>query len=264
MQLAELYEYRELLAFLIWRDVKIRYKQTAIGAVWAILQPLLHALVFTLLFHRVAGISSGGVDYTLFSYAGLVVWTFHAQGLALGSNSLVASANVITKVYFPRILLPLSSVLAGLLDLAIAASLVGVLMASNGVPLTWRVTTVPVILALAVAVTIGSVLWLSALNVMYRDVRFVVPFLVQIWLFVSPVIYPMEVLEPHLGRVGAPTWIFGLNPMVGVVEGFRWAVLGSDLDIVAYLVPGALAASVLLVTGVAFFHRVQRIVADVA
>ena len=226
-RLREVWAYRELLYFLVWRDVKVRYKQTVLGAAWAILQPLATAAVFTIFFGRLAGIPSDGLPYPLFAYAGLLVWTFFAQGLAQSSASVVGSANLITKVYFPRLVIPFSAVLSGLLDLAIATPLLVVMMAYYRVWPGAAIVAAPFVLALALLAVTGVGLWLSALNVEYRDVRFVVPFLVQLWLFVTPVIYPASVVTPRLERLGLPGWVLGLNPMAGVVEGVRWATLGS-------------------------------------
>ena len=189
---------RELLQFLVWRDVKIRYKQTLLGAAWAILQPVLAALVFTLFFGTIAGISSDGVPYALFSFAGMVLWTFFAQGLSLSSNSLVGSSHLITKVYFPRLMVPVASVTAGLLDLAVSSTVLLVVVGLSGVGLSPRLLAAPIPVLLTLATAVGAGLWLSALNVKYRDVRFVVPFLIQMWLFLTPVIYPSSTVIPRL------------------------------------------------------------------
>jgi lipopolysaccharide transport system permease protein len=261
--LRDLWSYRELLYFLIWRDVKVRYKQTVLGAAWAILEPLLTALVFTLFFGRLAGIPSEGLPYPLFAYTGLLAWTFFAQGLTQSAASLVGSANLITKVYFPRLVIPLSSVLAGLVDLAVALPVLGVFLLwyrhSPGAELLFF----PLFLLLALLTAAGVGVWLAALNVEYRDVRYVVPFLVQLWLFVTPVIYPVSVVVRQLERLGLPGWLAGVNPMAGVVEGFRWSLLGAPP-----LAPGLLAASVaaaalVAVTGALYFRRVERSFADV-
>lgn len=263
LDLNDVWAYRELLAFLVWRDLKIRYKQTILGVLWAFLQPMFTALVFTLLFGRVAGISSDGMPYVLFSYTGLVLWTFFSQGVTQSSNSLVNSAHIITKVYFPRIFLPSSSILAGLVDLAIAGSLVFLFAAVLEFPLALRfgVMAASVTLALVVAMSVG--LWLSALNALYRDVRFVVPFLIQIWMFLTPVIYPVSEIAPRLENLGLPAWIFGLNPLTGAVEGFRWAFLGGQTNPTSYLAVGWMIAAVLLITGLLFFRRTEARFADV-
>jgi lipopolysaccharide transport system permease protein len=263
LRAAELWAYRELLQFLIWRDVKIRYKQTLLGAAWAILQPLLAAAVFTLFFGRIAGIASDGAPYAAFSFTGMVLWTFFAQGLSLASNSLVGSSHLITKVYFPRLMVPVASVTAGLLDLAIALAVLLAIIVASGLGVSLRLLAVPVPAALALVTAVGAGLWLSALNVKYRDVRFVVPFLVQMWLFVSPVIYPASAVVPRLEAAGLPGWLYGLNPMAGAVEAFRWAALGVDTHPWPLLAVSAASALVLLATGAAYFRSVERFFADV-
>ncbi len=263
LRLADVWAYRELLYFLVWRDVKVRYKQTIFGAAWAIMQPLAAAAVFTIFFGRLAGIPSDGVPYPLFAYAGLLTWTFFAQGLSQASASVVGSANLITKVYFPRLVIPLSAVLSGLLDMAVASPILVVLMACYKVWPGRGVLAVPLVLLLALLAVTGVGLWLSALNVEYRDVRFVVPFLVQLWLFVTPVIYPASVVTPRLERLGVPGWALGLNPMTGVVEGFRWAVLNRGTLPVALMTASGAVAAVLCVTGAFYFRNVERGFADV-
>jgi len=261
--LRDLWSYRELLYFLVWRDVKVRYKQTVLGAAWAILQPLLTALVFTLFFGRLAGMPSDGLPYPLFAYTGLLAWTFFAQGLTQSAASLVGSANLITKVYFPRLVIPLSSVLAGLVDLAVAFPVLGVFLAWYRHRPGAELVFFPLFLLLALVTSAGFGMWLAALNVEYRDVRYVVPFLVQLWLVVTPVIYPASAVVRQLERLGLPGWLAGLNPMAGVVEGFRWSLLGAPP-----LAPGLLAVSVAVaaavaVTGLLYFRRVERSFADV-
>jgi lipopolysaccharide transport system permease protein len=263
MRLRELWSYRELLFFLVWRDIKIRYKQTLLGAAWAILQPLLTAAVFTLFFGTIAGIRSDGVPYHLFSFAGLVLWTFFAQGLALSSNSLVGSSHLITKVYFPRAMVPVAAVVAGLLDLLIATAVLLVMMPLFGAMPGPRLLLLPVPVLLAVATAIGAGLWLSALNVKFRDVRFVVPFMIQMWLFLTPVIYPASEIAPRLERIGLPAWLLGLNPMTGAVECFRWAVLALDTDPLPLLLSSSGSCLLLLVSGVLYFRSVERFFADV-
>lgn len=263
LELRELWEYRELLYFLVWRDLKVRYKQTVLGATWAILQPLATAAVFTIFFGRLAGIGSDGLAYPLFSYAGLVVWTFFAQGVTLSSASLLGSASLITKVYFPRLLVPLSTIVASLVDLAVAFPMLIVMMAYYRVYPTVALIAVPLLVLLAFAASAGAGLWLSALCVEYRDVRHVVPFFVQIWLFVTPVIYPASRLAPALRRLRLPFWIIGLNPMAGVVEGFRRALLGTGTDVGGLVATSALTATALLVSGVVYFRSVERSFADV-
>jgi lipopolysaccharide transport system permease protein len=263
LNLRELLHYHELLYFLVWRDVKVRYKQTVLGAAWAILQPLMTAAVFTIFFGRLAGIASDGLPYPLFSYCGLLMWTFFAQGLSQSANSVVVSAQLITKVYFPRLVIPIAAVLSGLVDFAVALPVLAVLMWHYG---TWpglAVVTVPLLALLALVVATGVGLWLSALNVEYRDVRYVVPFLVQLWLFVTPVIYPASVLAPRLQRLGLPSWLWGINPMAGVVEGFRWAMLDAPTSPGALITASAVTGFALLASGAWYFRRVERRFADV-
>jgi lipopolysaccharide transport system permease protein len=263
LRLAELWAYRELLYFLVWRDVKVRYKQTVLGAAWAILQPLLTAVVFTLFFGRLAGIPSDGMPYPLFSYVGLLAWTFFAQGLTQSSASVVGSAQLITKVYFPRLVIPVAAVLSGFVDLAVAFPVVFVMMWHYGVWPGLAVLVLPCLALLGLVAAVGVGLWLSALNVKYRDVRYVVPFLVQIWLFVTPVIYPASTVAAYLKRWGIPAWILGLNPMAGVVEGFRWALLGAPTGPGPLIASSAVTGLVLLVSGTLYFRSVERSFADV-
>lgn len=255
--LAGLWEFRELLFFLVWRDVKVRYKQTALGALWAILQPVLTMVVFNLFFHRLAQVpSEPGIPYPIFAYAGLLPWQYFSTALAASSNSLLNSAALIRKVYFPRATVPVASALAGLVDFCFAFLVYLGLMAWYRTPPTPATLLLPLFLLLAVATAVGVGLWLSALSVQYRDVRYVVPFLAQFWMFATPVAYPSSLLsEP---------WrtIYGLNPMVGVVEGFRWALLGTDPPRATILVSAAVTLS-LLVSGLLFFQRTERRFADV-
>lgn len=260
--LGELVEYHELLYFLVWRDIKVRYKQSVLGAAWAILQPLMTMIVFTIFFNRMAGIGSGDVPYPLFSYAGLLPWTFFAQGLTQSSNSLVGSANLIRKVYFPRVVVPIASILSGAVDFALAFI---VLVAMMGYYAVWPTATIvwlPLFALLAFVTALGVGLWMAALNVEYRDVRYVVPFVIQLWLFVTPVIYPAAAVVAKLESSGLPGWLYGLNPMAGVVEGFRWALFGGSAP-AALLLTSALSAVVLLAGGALYFWRVEETFADV-
>lgn len=263
LRLGELWQYRELLYFLVWRDIKVRYKQTVLGAAWAILQPLLTAVVFTIFFGRLAGIGSDGVPYPLFSFTGLVVWTFFAQGLQQSAASIVGSSNLITKVYFPRLIIPLASVLAGLLDLAVTLPVLVVMLVYYRVWPGLATLALPLVLLLALAAVTGVGLWLSALNVKYRDVRYVAPFLVQIWLFVTPVIYPASAVLPRLEKIGLPGWVLGLNPMAGAVEGFRWVVLRPASAPIGLVLASAAVAAALCASGALYFRHVERSFADV-
>ena len=255
--LRELWAYRELLYFLTWRDIKVRYKQTVLGASWAIIQPLFTMLVFSLFFGRLAGMPSDGVPYPLFSFTALVPWSFFSNGLTQSANSVVASQNLVTKVYFPRMAIPIATVLSALVDLAIACVVLAGLMTYYGVVPSWRALAVVPLLALAFATALGVGLWLSALNVRFRDVRYMVPFLTQIWLFATPIAYPSSLLSEPWRTV------YGINPMAGVVEGFRWALLGSGPAPGGMLLVSVLVTLVVLVGGALHFRRVERTFADV-
>ena len=257
LKLTELWAYRELVYFLTWRDIKVRYKQTALGAAWAILQPLLTMLVFSIFFGRLAKVPSDGLPYPIFVLAGLVPWTFFAYGLNQSANSLVGSANLIKKIYFPRLAVPISSILSGAVDFLFALLLMGVMMLRYGVSPHWQALWVLPYILLAFVTPLGIGLWLSALNVEYRDVRYVVPFLVQFWMYATPIMYPSS-LVPEPWR----TW-YGLNPMAGVVEGFRWALLGAKTQPGPMALVSAGAALLLLVTGAFYFRRMEKTFADV-
>jgi lipopolysaccharide transport system permease protein len=255
--LRELWAYRELLGFFVWRDVKIRYKQTAIGVAWALLQPFLTMLLFSLIFGRLAKLPTNGLPYPVFYYSALLPWSYFASGLQNATNVMVEQQRLITKVYFPRLVLPLSAVLSGLIDFAVAFAMLIALMAYYHIIPGSAVLFLPGFLLLAILTALGFGFWLSAFNAMYRDVRYVVPFLVQFWMFVSPVAYSSS-LVPERWR-----WIYGLNPMAGVIEGFRWALTGHAAA------PGPLFAAsgggVLLVLfgGLLYFRRIEGTVADI-
>jgi lipopolysaccharide transport system permease protein len=258
LKLRELSEYREVLYFLIWRDIKVRYRQTLIGATWAIIQPLLTMVVFAVFFGRLAKMPSDGLPYPLFAFTALVPWTFFARALAQCSESLVANQHLITKVYIPRLLLPLARVLGGLPDLGLSfVTLLGMVWWYQHLPGLVAVVWVPALVLLAMATALGVGLWLSALNVEYRDIQHVVPFLIQLWLFATPIAYPSSLLSEPWRTV------YALNPMVGVVEGFRWALLGGASPPLAILAASALATLIMLITGAFFFRRVERSFADV-
>jgi len=257
VDLAELCRYRELLAFYALRDIKVRYKQTVLGASWAILQPVLTMVVFTIFFGRLAAIPSGDVPYPIFAYCALLPWHLFAYALTHSSNSLVDNAHTLKKVYFPRLIVPLASVLTGLVDFAIASLVLVALMVFYGIVPGWPVLLVPFFTLLAVTAALAVGVWLSALNIKYRDVRYTVPFLAQLWLFVTPVAYPSS-LVPERWQT-----LYGMNPMAGVVEGFRWALLG-EAPPGPMLLASVTATTLLLTTGVFYFRRAERSFADVA
>ena len=257
LRLAELWKYRELLYFLTWRDVKVRYKQTALGASWAIIQPVLTMVVFSLFFGRLAKVPSDGVPYPIFSYTALVPWTFFANGLTQSSNSLVGSSNLITKVYFPRLAIPIATILSALVDFVLAFAVLVGMMFFYGVTLTLQLLLMPFFLLLALTAGLGAGLWLSALNVQFRDVRYVIPFLVQLWLFASPVAYPSSLLDEPWRT------LYALNPMVGVVEGFRWSLLNTSPAPGLMIIASSAAALILVSSGAVYFKRMERVFADV-
>jgi lipopolysaccharide transport system permease protein len=255
--LRELWAYRELLYFLIWRDIKVRYKQTALGVTWAILQPLLTMVVFSLFFGKLARVPSDGVPYPAFSLAALVPWTFFSYGLTQSANSVVADRQLVTKVYFPRLAIPVATVLSGLVDFAVAfVVLIGLMLYLGIAPTLTALWVVPLLL-LALVTALGVGLWLAALNVQYRDVRYTVPFLTQLWLFATPIAYPSSLL--------AEPWrtLYGINPMSGVVEGFRWALLGTDTRPGPIVAVSVVAAVALFSGGLLYFRRMEDSFADV-
>jgi lipopolysaccharide transport system permease protein len=255
---AELWDFRELVYFFVWRDVKIRYKQTAIGAAWAVLQPFLMMLVFSLFFGRLANIGSDGLPYPIFYYSALLPWMYFAAALQNSTNTIVENQRLITKVYFPRLALPLSSVLSGLVDFSVSFLMFIALMIYYGIRPTAAIFWFPAFLFLAILVALGVGLWLSAMNAIYRDVRYVLPFLVQFLLFASPVVYPSS-------RVPATwRWAYGLNPMVGVIEGFRWSLTGIGKPPVHLLFVSSTVAVIVLLSGLAYFQRMETTMADVA
>ena len=257
LKLSELWAYRELLYFLIWRDVKVRYKQTLLGAAWAILQPLLTMVIFSVFFGRLARMPSDGIPYPIFSFTALVPWTLFAYGLNQGSNSLVGGANLLKKVYFPRLCMPLAAVLSGVVDFLLAFVMLVIMIFYYGVPPSLRILWLPLFVLLTLVTALAVALWLSALNVHYRDVRFVVPFLLQVWLFATPIAYPSSLLSEPWRTV------YGLNPMVGVVEGFRWALLDVTTAPGPVVGVSALVTLVLLVSGAYYFRRMEKTFADI-
>lgn len=257
LPIGELWQSRELLYFFVWRDIKIRYKQTAIGAAWAVLQPLLAMIIFSLFFGRLAHIPSGGLPYPIFYYAALLPWMYFATALQNTTNTIVENQRVITKVYFPRLTLPISSVAASLIDFGISFCMFVGLMIWYGMRPTLAILWFPAFLLLAVLSALGAGLWLSALNALYRDVRYALPFLVQFWLFASPVAYPSS-LVPHKWL-----WLYGLNPMAGVIEGFRWSLTGRGASPIHLLLSSTAVSAVLVLSGLAYFQNMESTIADV-
>ena len=257
LDLRELWRYRELLYFLIWRDVKVRYKQTLLGATWAVLQPLVTMVVFSIIFGGLVAVPSDGIPYPVFAFAGLVPWTFFAVGLGQAAGSLVESQNLLRKVYFPRPILPIAAALAGLVDVAIAfVALLAMMLVFRIVP-GFEILAVIPLLGLALITVLGVGLWFAALNVRYRDVRYLVGFLLQAWLFVTPVAYPASLIDEPWRT------IYGLNPMVGVVEGFRWALLSANTTPGPTVAISTGVALVVLATGLRYFRHTEGTFADV-
>lgn len=258
LNLRDLWAYRELLCFLTWRDVKVRYKQTLLGAAWAIIQPLFQMIVFTLFFGKLAGLEhkTGGIAYPIFAYAGLLPWTFFSNAITNSGNSLVGSANLITKVYFPRMIIPAAAVGAGLVDFAIAFVILAGLMIYYGVAISVGLLMLPVLVLLTTLLAIGVGMWFSALNVKYRDIRYALPFAIQLWMFVSPIIYP-PTLVPEQYR-----WLLSLNPMTGIIEGYRASLLGSEFNWPALGISAALTIGILVYSAY-HFRRMERTFADV-
>jgi len=258
--LREIWAYRELTYFLIWRDVKIRYKQTAIGAAWAVLQPLLTMVVFTLLFNRIAEIPSDGLPYPLFAFTALLPWSFFAGALTRCSASVVSQSNLISKVYFPRLILPISAAVSGIVDFAIAFVILIIMMVWYGVAPNWGIVLLPVFLFLGLMAALSIGLWLASLNVRYRDIGHAVPFLVQIWMFVSPVAYSASLVTEKWQKW---QFLYSLNPMVGVIEGFRWALLGQAHPPFYPVLLSVVIVTALFVGGLLFFKRTEQDFADV-
>jgi lipopolysaccharide transport system permease protein len=252
----ELWRYRDLAAQIALRDITVRYRQTLLGAVWAVLQPVGFMVVFSLFFGSLAGVSSDGLPYPLFSLAGLVPWTFFANALLLGSDSLVGNSALVSKIYFPRIFMPAGILVAGFVDLGISIVILIATVLVWGLVPTWAILSLPLLVAIAAAAGLGVSTALSAINVRYRDVRYVVPFAIQIWLFATPVAYPSSLLAEPWRTLSA------INPMVGVVEGFRWATLGSGAAPWGLIGVSALSAGVIFLAGLTYFDRVERGFAD--
>ena len=256
LPLRELWQYRELLYFLVWREIKVRYKQSILGVLWIVIQPLVTIVVFTVLFNRILGVGSDGeIPYPIFTYAALLPWTYFSGTLNRGATSLINDRNLISKIYFPRLIIPTSNVLAGLVDFGIAFLVFLGMMLFYKIMPTWQVLLLPLALLLAVITALGVVLWVSALNLQYRDFQYVAPFLVQIWMYATPIIYPISRI-PENWR-----WLYNLNPMVAVVGSFRWALLGEAIAGISWI--SVILALVLLVSGVIYFRQTERIFADV-
>lgn len=257
LNLREFWHARELNYFFVWRDIKVRYKQTVIGAAWAVLQPLATMVVFSLFFGKLAKVPSMGLPYPIFYYSALLPWMYFASALQNSTNVIVEQQRVITKVYFPRLVLPVSSVISPLLDFAISFVFFASMVIYYRIHPSVTILLLPVFLALAILTALGVGLWLSALNAIYRDVRYVVPFLVQLWMFASPVAYPSS-LVPERWR-----WLYGLNPMTGVIEGFRWSLTGHGDPPGVLLAASACAVLVVVVSGVLYFQKMEAVIADV-
>lgn len=257
LQLASLWQFRDLLYFLVWRDVKVRYKQTIIGLAWAVLQPLLTMVVFTVVMGKFAGVPSDGVPYPVFVYSALLPWNLFASSLSRGGDSIVQNANLISKIYFPRLILPIAGIMSPMLDFLVASAILFGLMAWYGVAPGWGILTLPFFVLLTVLTSLAIGLWLSALNVRYRDVGHAIPFLVQLGMFVSPVAYPVSMVDP--------AWrpYYGLNPMAGVIEGFRWALLGTAQPDFRVIAISAVMVIALLIPATAYFRHTERTFADI-
>ena len=257
LDLQAVWQSRELLYFLIWRDVKIRYKQTVLGTAWVIIQPLMIMVIFTVIFGQFARIPSDGLPYSIFTYTALLPWQYFSQAISRSSDSLVSSAHLITKIYFPRLIIPISAILAPLVDFVIAFVVLLGMMAWFGIPPYWNAFFLPLFLLLALITALAMSLFLSALNVKYRDVRYTVPFLIQVWMYASPVVYPVSIM-PAQWRL-----LYSLNPLVGVIESFRWALLGKGSPDFSIMVVSGTVVVVLLLGGIIYFREMERTFADV-
>jgi len=253
----ELWKYRELIYFFVWRDIKVRYKQTVLGAAWAIIQPVCTMIVFSIFFGRLAKVPSDGIPYPIFSYCALLPWDYFAGAMGRASSSMIDSSNLIKKIYFPRLVVPLSAVTSGLIDFAIAFTVLIAMMFYYGIVPKLTLLWFPAFMLMAIATALGVGLWLSSMNVKYRDIRYVIPFLTQLWFFITPVVYPSSLLS------GFWRIIYGLNPMVSVVEGFRWALLGKEQPSGWMLAISAIMVIILLVSGAFYFRRMEKTFADV-
>lgn len=252
-----LWGYRELVYFLAWRDLKARYAQTVIGVAWAVLQPLAMMVIFTFVFGRLANLPSQGVPYPIFAYAALVPWSFLSKSLDRGGFSIVAESNLVSKVYFPRLIVPVSVTLGGLLDFAIAFGLLFTMMVWYGVTITWSLLVLPLFVAMTVTLALAVSLWLAAICVRYRDVGAVIPLLTQLWMFGSPVVYPVSLVPAGW------LWLYNLNPMVSILEGFRWALLGTPAPGLSVLAGNVVVIFVVLIGGLMYFNRMERTFVDI-
>jgi lipopolysaccharide transport system permease protein len=252
-----LWEYRELLYVFVWRDIKVRYKQTAIGVSWVVLQPLITMLLFTAIFGYMAKVPSDGVWYPVFVLSGLLPWSYFAQAIARSGESVVSNGKLVGKIYFPRLLLPLGMIVTPLVDFALSMTLLFGLLIYTGIPLTWKVCTLPAFILLAMLTALGLSFFTSALNVKYRDVGHAIPFVIQIWMFASPVVYPVS-LVPEQWK-----WLYGLNPMVGVIDGFRWALLGRTAPDLVVMAESLVMLFVVLIVGMVYFRKLERHFADI-
>lgn len=256
LNLRELWVYRELIYFMTWRDIKVRYKQTALGIAWAVIQPLLTVLILTLVFSRLLKVDTGGVPYPLFAFSAVLPWQLFQGALQRSSLSVVTNANLLSKVYFPRIIIPISAVLASVVDFGIQFVVLLVMMLIYGVTPGWPIICLPFLMALALLTALAVGLWLSALNVQYRDVSHIIPVLIQIWMYASPVVYPLEIITNPTYRL-----LLGLNPMSGVIQGFRWALLGKNPPDIIFIV-SLIIVLVILFTGLIYFRHMERSFAD--
>lgn len=261
LELRDLWNSRELVYFFVWRDVKIRYKQTILGAAWAVLQPLLAMVVFSIIFGHLAGLPSDGIPYPIFTYTALLPWQLFAYALSQTAVSLVSHQQLLKKVYFPRLVIPVSAVLCWLVDFAIGFVVLLALMFYYGIAPTFPILTVPLFILLAMIAALAIGLWLATLNVQYRDVRYAIPFLIQFWLFITPVVYSSSLILDRIPQ----NWrfLYGLNPMAGVVEGFRWALLGRSGEVGSIIIVSTLMVVALLFGGLAYFRRMEGTFSDV-
>lgn len=251
------WEYRELGYILIWRDITVRYKQTAIGVAWVVLQPLITMLIFTAIFGIMAKVPSDGIWYPVFSLTALLPWTYFSQAVTRAGESVVTNAKIVSKIYFPRLWLPLSMVISPLIDFALSMLLLFGLLIYAGIPLSWKVVTLPAFILLAMITALGLSLFTSAMNAKYRDVGHAIPFVMQIWMYLTPIVYPVS-LVPEQWR-----WLYGLNPMAGVIEGFRWALLGRTAPDLVVMAESIIVLSILLIMGLVYFRQMERQFADI-